>query len=319
MNINNILKKIGKKINIKGLSKEVCDLYSLDEYKSYKVINVGADDFSYYLRTKSKKYVVKILNKRKDIEDIRKFEDTYKIFMHNEIKCPNLLKNIYGKYLSRLQFDGINITLCLIEYINGRDLYSAHKKITKQDIDKIVNLLVSIHNIKDIYEIEYDQYSCMKLNKVIEENKNKIPKNLLNDVHSFLKEYNNVDFDRLSTCYIHADLACSNIIKDKENELFAIDFIQSGTGIRLLDIVIVINRCIFNYKNIKYSKKMERYFLEKYQEKIKLTEYELEVLPILEKANAYSFAILEYANLGSKKSYKNDMKFIENITPLIKK
>lgn len=315
--MKNIFKRIGKNINIKELSIEVCALYKLDQYKSYKIITVGCDDFSYYLETKTKKYVVKILNQRKSLEDIKKFEETYKIFMKNKIKCPNLLKNKYGNYLSHLQFDNININLCLLEYIDGKDLYSINKKINKHDIDKIVNILVSIHNIKENYKIEYDRYSFMKLKEVFKEHKANLSKKLLIGVDNFLKEYNKVDFNNLPVCFIHADLGCSNIIKNKDNELFVIDFIQSGIGIRLLDIVIVINRCIFNYKYINHSKKMEKYFLEKYQEYIKLTEYELEVLPILEKANAYSFAILEYVKLDSKQkkiNYKNDLKFIGTVT-----
>lgn len=314
--MKNIFKRIGKHISIKGLSIQVCSLYKLDKYKNYKIILVGCDDFSYFLETKTKKYVVKILNQRKDSADIKRFEETYRIFMRNEIKCPNLIKNKYGNYLSYLNFDNINIKLCLLECIDGKDLYSINKKIDKTDIDKIVNILVSIHSIKENYKIEYDRYSFMKLKDVFEEHKSSLPKKMSVEVDDFLKQYNNVDFNNLPTCFIHADLGRSNIIKNKDNELFVIDFIQSGVGIRLLDIVIVINRCIFNYKYIEHSKKMEKYFLEKYQEYIKLTEYELKVLPILEKANAYSFAILEYIKLDNKNkriNYKNDLKFIANV------
>lgn len=258
--MKNVFKRIGKNINIKKLSILVCKLYNLDEYKAYKIIKVGCDDFSYYLKTKTNTYVVKILNQRKCLEDIKKFEETYKIYMKNRIKCPCLLKNITGDYISNIQFENININLCLLEYIDGKDLYSINKKINKQDIDKIVRLLVSIHNIKETYKIEYDKYSFMRLKEVFEEYKGNLPKELLNDINEFFKIYIKVDFNKLPTCFIHADLGRSNIIKNKENELFVIDFIQSGTGIRLLDIVIVINRCIFNYKHISHSKKMERYF-----------------------------------------------------------
>lgn len=312
--MNNIFDRIGKVINIKKLSCIVCDLYELNEYKSYRIIKIGCDDFSFYLETRTGQYVVKILHRRKNSQDIKKFEDTYNIFMKNKIKCPHLLKNRNEEYISKLQFGGININLCLLEYINGKDLYSMNKKITNSDIDKLVDILVSIHNIKDNYKIEYDRYSFMKLKEVFEKHKSILSKKMSTDVANFLKEYAKVDFNKLPVCFIHADLGRSNIIKSKNNELFVIDFIQSGTGIRLLDIVIIINRCIFNYNYVNYSKKMEKYFLKKYQQYIKLTEYELEVLSILEKANAYSFAILEYAKLNSKQkriNYKNDLKFIK--------
>lgn len=315
--MKNIFKRIGKKISIKKLSILVCKLYNLDEYTGYKIIKVGCDDFSYSLKTKTNKYVVKILNQRKCQKDIERFEEIYQIYMRNKIKCPYLLKNINGDYMSNIQFENININLCLLEYIDGKDLYSINKKINKHDINKIVELLVSIHTIKEGYEIEYDKYSFMKLEEVFEEYKSNLPKIILKDIHKFLEIYSKVDFSKLPVCFIHADLGSGNIIKNKDNELFMIDFIQSGTGIRLLDIVIIINRCIFNYKYIKHSKKMEKYFLQRYQEYIKLTDYELKILPVLEKANAYSFAILEYSKMDSKQKrvqYKNDLSFIKNIT-----
>ena len=70
--MNNIFDRIGKVINIKKLSCIVCDLYELNEYKSYRIIKIGCDDFSFYLETRTEQYVVKILHRRKNSQDIKK-------------------------------------------------------------------------------------------------------------------------------------------------------------------------------------------------------------------------------------------------------
>lgn len=82
---------------------------------------------------------------------------------------------------------------------------------------------------------------------------------------------------------------------------------------------LLFDRCIFDYTDIEHSLKMEKYFIETYQKYIKLEKYELSILNILKKANAYSCFILEYSKLKENKTkenqywYNTDLKIIQNI------
>ena len=313
-----IFDRIGKNINISRLSSDICEIYGLGCYVGYKLIDVGCDDLSYYLLTENAKYIVKIFNKYKSKEDFENFVKIYELFIKNRVRTPKLIKNNTDDFVLSIIFEEINVNLCVLECIDGKDLYSLNKKITKEDIDKLVNLIVSIHRINAKYKIKYDNYSFIKLKENFEKNKSMLPKWLINDISVFLECYNKIDFTRLPNCFIHTDLASTNIIKDKKNKLYVIDYASAGSGIRILDIVVCINRCIFDYTDIDYSLKMEKYFIEKYQKYIKLEEYELSILNILKKANAYACFILEYVKFERNKTkenqywYDTDLKIIQN-------
>lgn len=317
--MDRVFQRIGKEINIPKLSNDICKIYKLGGYVSYKIIDVGCDDFSYYLLTENTKYVVKIFNKRKNKENIENFVKIYELLVKNRVKTPKLIKNNMDKFILSIICEGVNINLCVLECIDGKDLYSLNKKITRNDIDKLVDLIVSVHSIDSKNSIQYDSYSFMKLKDNFEENKSMLPEWLINDISIFLEDYNKIDFTKLPICFIHADLASTNIIKDKENELWMLDYASAGSGIRILDIVVCLNRCIFDYTDIQYSIEMEKYFIDAYQKYIKLEKYELSILNVLKKANAYSCFILEYVKLRKNKIkenqhwYNTDLKIIQNI------
>ena len=317
--MENIFFRIGKEINIHKLSNYICTIYDIGNYITNKIIDVGCDDFSFYLLTDNAKYVVKIFNKRKTKEDIKNFVKIYELLIKNKVKTPKIIKSKENNLISNTIFEGININLCIFECIEGKDLYSLNKKISKDDIDKLVKLIVLLHSIKNKHEIQYDDYSFMKLESNFEKKKSILPNWLRKDISLFLEEYNKINFKNLPICFIHTDLASTNIIKDKENQLWMIDYISSGTGYRILDIVVCINRCIFDYTDIEYSLKMEKYFLDKYQEFIELEQYELSILNILKKANAYSCFILEYSKIKENQTkenehwYNTDLGIIKNI------
>lgn len=76
---------------------------------------------------------------------------------------------------------------------------------------------------------------------------------------------------------------------------------------------------MFLYYDKENSKELEKYFLKKYQNYSKLTEYELKVLPILRKADSYVGLMLEEYNLlidekrETKFWLKNDEGIVANV------
>lgn len=101
--------------------------------------------------------------------------------------------------------------------------------------------------------------------------------------------------------------------------MWLIDFFESGTGIRILDIVKILNGVLFLYYDKENSKEREKYFLNKYQKYSKLTEYELKVLPTLRKADSYVGLMLGEYNLLTEEKVetkfwlKNDEGIIANV------
>lgn len=281
-----IFERIGKEIDIENLSENVCRYYKLGDYRDYKLILVGIDDLSYFLDTTNGRYVVKIINHEKTNEEIDEFIQKSIVIAKNNIKAPKLIP-YKENYLFTYDMDGLHINLVVMEYIDGSDLYSINKQITKQDIEKLIDILIPLHKIEDkIENKEYDEYCFMKIKEDYQKAKNVLPRYIREQVEKMVKEFDEIELEKLPKCFIHGDLISSNIMKDKNKNLWLIDFYQSGIGLRLLDIVKVLNSVIDNYKYENDTEELEQYFLEQYNKKMPLTTYELEVLPILRKIDA---------------------------------
>lgn len=306
-----LYQRIGKKVKLKEIAKQLCMIHNIGEYVKHKIIKVGIDDLSFYLWTTTGKYIVKNFNYEKTLSDINRYLKIYHILMKNKIKVPQLL-SVNDRSVFSFEVDGLYMNSCVLECIEGKDLYSLNQLITKEEIDQLVELVISLHSIKDIVKIEeYDLYSFIRLKEVIEKTKEVISKEFKKEINLFMEEYIKVDFKKLPKTFIHGDLINTNIMKDKNKEIWLIDFTETGTGIRILDIVKIINEVIFNYNYIEESIELGEYFLKKYQEKEKLTDYELNVLDIVRLADAYVVTMLAKRDILEQNLEEHEF-FIKN-------
>lgn len=310
-----LFKRIGKKINIIEISKNICKEYKFGEYTKHEFIFVGIDDLSYYLYTTKGKYVVKLMNHEKTSKDINEFIQKNLVIARNNIKAPKIiLHNEKALFIYK------DIKLVVIECIDGKDLYSLNERITKEDILKLIEILILFHNIQEnIENMEYDEYCFMKIKYDYEKTKKILPKNIKKQVEDAIKEFDKIDLSRLPKCFIHGDLISTNIMKDKDNKLWLIDFYQSGNGVRILDIVKVLNSVIYNYQYEDNIEELEQYFLEEYSKKMPLTEYELEVLPILRKIDACTGIMLETYDLLKGNNNEENEYWLKNDKNILKR
>lgn len=307
-----IFERIGKEINLENLSKEICRVYKLGDYKEYKLILVGIDDLSYFLDTTNGKYIVKIINHEKTNEEINEFIQKNSVITRNNVKAPKLI-SYDENYLFTYDMDGLHINLVVMEYIDGSDLYSIDKQITKKDIEKLIDILIPLHKIEDkIENKEYDEYCFMKIKEDYQKTKNVLPRYIREQVGKIIKDFEKIELEKLPKCFIHGDLISSNIMKDKNKDLWLIDFYQSGIGVRILDIVKVLNSVIDNYKYENDTEELEQYFIEEYNKRMPLTEYELEILPILRKIDVCVGMMMETFDAIEGRDNEENQYWLEN-------
>lgn len=314
-----IFERIGKEINLENLSKEICRVYKLGDYKEYKLILVGIDDLSYFLDTTNGKYIVKIINHEKTNEEINEFIQKNSVITRNNVRAPKLI-SYDENYLFTYDMDGLHINLVVMEYIDGSDLYSINKQITKQDIEKLIDILIPLHKIEDkIENKEYDEYCFMKIKEDYQKTKNVLPRYIREQVGKIIKDFEKIELEKLPKCFIHGDLISSNIMKDKNKNLWLIDFYQSGIGLRILDIVKVLNSVIDNYKYENDTEELEQYFLKEYNKKMPLTTYELEVLPILRKIDVCVGMMMETFDAIEGRDNDENQYWLENDTRIFER
>ena len=307
-----LFKRVGKEINIEILSKEICINYKLGEYKRHKLILVGIDDLSYFLETSKGRFVVKIINHEKTDKDILEFIEKTNIIIKNHIKAPKLIEH-NREYLHEYDINGMQIKFVIMEYIDGKDLYSIDKQVTKKDIDNLLDILVQFHQIEEkIENTGYDEYCFVQIKEDYQKTKDILPESIKLQVEEMIKEFDKIELEKLPKCFIHGDLISTNIMKDKSEKLWLIDFYQSGNGIRILDIVKILNSVIDNYKCENETEELEKYFLDEYNKRIKLTSYELEILPALRKIDACVGIMLETFDALEGRDNQENQYWLEN-------
>ena len=104
------------KINKKNLSY-INKNFETKKFISFKGIKQGIENTNYLLRTKNKKFILTIFEKRVSKKEIPFFMKLMDQLNDSKINCPKPLRNYKGNYLFNLK----NKTACIVSYLGGKD------------------------------------------------------------------------------------------------------------------------------------------------------------------------------------------------------
>lgn len=296
--------KLENNINLTKISNELCEKYQLGKYRDYILIETGLEDFNYCLVTEHKKYLIKIFHKNRSYEEMKDYMEKHKILEKNKIETPKII-NAHEK-------EGLFIII--MEYIEGEDLYSSNESITKQQVQSLIDSMRKIHKIPNKVECIYDDYHFNHFHKAYQ-----LCFSCLNDTwkrigEKLKEEYDKIDFSKMPKCFIHGDFHKGNIMKDKENNLYLIDFSSCGYSYRIIDVVEFITNTLFDYRELELSQKRIDFFRKHY----KLTDYENDKLEVLIKCYAFiSYALKEYDYCCSKSQTEESKYWMKNNATII--
>lgn len=128
--------------------------------------------------------------------------------------------------------------------------------------------------------------------------KEKYLNNKYNEVFkSLAHKIANVKFEELPKSFVHGDIISSNVMKDKSNKLWIIDFAVSNYLPRIVDLAVTSCNLCLNPESIDKTISSTKMILEEYQKYNKLTDYELECFPLFYNlANAMGILQISYLN-----------------------
>ena len=104
------------KINKKDFSL-INQKFNIEKFKSFKGIKQGIENTNYLLKSKNKKFILTIFEKRVKKKEIPFFMKLMDQLSNLDINCPKPLKNKNGKFLIKLK----NKTACIVTFLNGKD------------------------------------------------------------------------------------------------------------------------------------------------------------------------------------------------------
>ena len=274
--------------------------------KKYKIkileiknIDNGILNSNFYIKTKNKKYILRIYEANRTIDE-EKQELILLDRIVDFIPVSTAIKNIDNKYISIFN----NKKFALFEYIDGNSI----TKIDTHIIREIAIYLGKLHSFtKDISFEKYNRKTRINFDLYYNEiKKSEIDFKFKNELLNSADKINGFDFSILPSGVIHGDIFPDNVLLDDYNNIKVIfDFNESYYAPFIFDIAIVINFWIkINDFDFFTENNLIRDFLNYYSKYRKITKEELKSLDIACKKIALTFIFLRIYKEKIDNSYQ---------------
>lgn len=274
--------------------------------KKYKIkileiknIDNGILNSNFYIKTKNKKYILRIYEANRTIDE-EKQELILLDRIVDFIPVSIAIKNIDNEYISIFN----NKKFALFEYIDGNSI----TKIDTHIIREIAIYLGKLHSFtKDISFEKYNRKTRIDLDFYYNEiKKSEIDFKFKNELLNSADKINGFDFSILPNGIIHGDIFPDNVLLDDYNNIKVIfDFNESYYAPFIFDIAIVINFWIkINEFDFFTENNLIRDFLNYYSKYRKITKEELKSLDIVCKKIALTFIFLRIYKEKIDNSYQ---------------
>ena len=212
-----------------------------EKFISFKGIKKGIENTNYLLKSKNKKYILTIFEKRVSEKEIPFFMKLMEEMNNLKINCPKPLKNNKGKYLINLK----NKTACVVSFLKGKD----KKKLNLKNCYDIGKMIAQMHlSTKKVKLYRKNSMGVKNLHPLLKSIKFKSKK--FTNIEKFLK-INFKDIKKkwpkkLPSGIIHGDLFIDNIFFNNNKLSGIIDFYFAANDYYMYEIAICVNALCFD-------------------------------------------------------------------------
>lgn len=302
--------RIGFSGDLKEISKIICKDFNLGKFLNCEIIFIGYEDFNFSLTTTKSKFFVKIYANFRTLDDCKRNTEIMVKTLEAGVYIPKLYKSNQG-YLHILKMGRLTLRMCVMDFINGKDFFTSQNKITKKDMLSIAHQasLIDLINIKP--KKIYDSWAITNFLLEFKKKSKYLDTDDLKLIKPLLKEFKDLKIEALPFCFTHGDIIRTNVIKDKNNKLWIVDFSVSNYYPRIQELAVIACDILFNSDNKKESNQNLKDALKEYQKGIKLTSRELAFLPIYIKlAHAMHVLCATYEKKVNKNNSKENEYFL---------
>ena len=287
-------KRIGLNTDLKNISLEICKRYDLGDFISNELIEIGYEDYNYYLTTSKDKYCVKIFSKTRTSEDVNNYLERIRAVANSHINSPKPLL-INGDINLSLEYQQNNYEICVFEFIDGKNFFQLQESPSIDTIKELAKQTAMINNLDIKPNFIYDSWAIINFEKEYNRKREFVSPKYKQQFDTLLEELRKIDFNCLPKAFVHGDIISTNVMIDKDSKIWIIDFAVSNYLPRIIDLAVIsCNICLD--KNSK-ERTYENIFLllNEYNKYNKLSEYELKTFGTFYKiANAMHILQTQY-------------------------
>ena len=290
--------------------------YNLGKIIHFKGIKKGIENTNYLLKTKNKRFILTLFEKRVQKKDLPFFMNLMDKLSKYKINCPKPQRNKKGSFLIKIK----NKTGSIVSFVEGKDKL----KLNPKNCYEIGKNIAKLHRAsKKIKLYRKNSLSLKEWPKLLNKigNKSKIISPNLNSLmkNSFLQIKNKWP-KNLPYGIIHADLFIDNIFFKKNKFHGYIDFYFACNDFLMYEIAICINALCFDKKNNKFifNKKKSTNLIRGYSKIRRFSDKEKKSLNTLCKGAALRYLLTRtYDYLNTPKNavikIKNPREYIQKL------
>jgi len=270
--------------------------FNIEKILEFKGIKQGIENSNYLLRSKNKKFILTIFEKRVSKKEIPFFMKLMFELNYSQINCPKPQEKKDGGYLIKIK----NKTACIVSFLKGKD----KKSLNFKNCHEIGKMIAEMHlSTKKINLSRKNSMGVRYLNPLLKSIKFKSKK--FTNVEKFLK----TNFKDIKTKWpkdlpkgiIHGDLFIDNIFFINNRLSGVIDFYFAANDYFMYEIAICVNALCFDKKKSKFvmNKKKVKNLIKGYEKIRKISIKEKKSLNVLCRGAAMRYfmtRLYDYSN-----------------------
>ena len=263
--------------------------FNIGKIINFRGIKKGIENTNYLIKTKNRKFILTIFEKRVNSKDLPFFMKLMSGLAKSKIKCPEPIRNKKNKYLFNLK----GKRACLVTFLEGKDKHDLNSKECFDIGKNIAKLHEASKRLKIYRKNSLSVNSWGPLLKKVSKNINKKFNNLTFQMKIDYAKIKKVWPKKLPTGIIHCDLFLDNIFFYKGRFHGFIDFYFSSNDYYAYDLAICVNALCFNKKNSNFvmNNKKSSSLLKGYQTVRKLNKLEKNSFNTLCKGSALRYLL----------------------------
>ena len=283
------------KISNRDLSY-INQIFDIENFKSFKGIKQGIENTNYLLKSKNKKFILTIFEKRVLKKEIPFFMKLMDELSNLNLNCPKPIKNQKGHFIIKLK----GKSACVVTFLKGKD----KKKLNYKNCFDVGKMIASMHlSTKKIKLYRKNSMGIKNLNPLLDSIKFKSKKfiNLEKFLKTNLRDIKNRWPKDLPNGIIHGDLFIDNIFFNNNKLSGLIDFYFAANDYYMYEIAICVNALCFDKIKTKFilNKKKVKNLIKGYESIKTISQREKKSLNILCRGAAMRYfltRLYDYSN-----------------------
>lgn len=269
-------KRIELNTDLRNISVQICKYFDLGEFVSNELIEIGYEDYNYFLTTSKGKYCVKIFSKIRSTEDVKNYLERIRVVAKSDVSSPKPL-SMNGDIYYSLDYENNHYDICVFEYVNGKNYFELGENPSSDVLKELARQTALINNLDIKPEFIYDTWAIVNFEKEYSQKREFLSDKYKAEFDQLLMELKSIDFSKLPMGFVHGDIISTNVMLDNNSKVWILDFAVSNYLPRIIDLAVTsCNMCLVKDSKDKTYDNIAL-LLGEYNKYNKLTDYELEV------------------------------------------